>query len=295
MLTAPTTLKVLVSNPAPGGDSAATVDLAVANAAAITAVVNAASYAAGTITPPDIGTVSPGELVAIFGTSLGPATPAFMSITAGGFVDTVSASGVSVTVDGKPAPLVYVSETQISVQVPYEVSIGANKVVSVTNGANPPVTQSVTVGAAAPGLFTVDGSGTGGAAALNYGATSKQYTLNSSTNLAKIGDTVILYLTGEGIYDTLSPLLGGVSDTGFVIPTGLAVTPQVNPLPTVSIGGVDATPGVAYAGPIVGSIIGVLQINVVVPVGSTTGTQVPLSVTIGGNPTQAGVTLAIHP
>jgi uncharacterized protein (TIGR03437 family) len=52
---------------------------------------------------------------------------------------------------------------------------------------------------------------------------------------------------------------------------------------------------VAYAGPIVGSIMGVLQINVVVPVGSTTGTQVPVSVTIGGNQTQANITLAIHP
>jgi len=91
------------------------------------------------------------------------------------------------------------------------------------------------------------------------------------------------------------PLLGGVSDTGFVIPPGLAVTPQVNPLPTVSIGGVDASAGVAYAGPVVGSIIGVLQINVVVPVGSTTGTQVPVSVTIGAVQTQAGITLAIHP
>lgn len=294
MLTAPATLKVLVSNPAPRGDSA-TFNITVANTAAIGAVVNAASYASGTAAGSDTGTVSPGELVTIFGTNLAPTTPALMSITAGGFVDTVSASGVSVTVDGKPAPLIYVSETQISVQIPYEVAIGAGKVVSVTNGANPAVTATVTAAATAPGLFTADGSGTGQAAALNYGATTKLYTLNSSTNLANIGDTVILYLTGEGVYDTLSPLLGGVSDTGFVIPPGLATTPQVNPLPTVSIGGVDASAGEAYAGPVVGSIIGVLQINVVVPVGSTTGTQVPVSVTIGGNPTQAGITLAIHP
>ena len=293
MLTAPTTLKVLVSNPAPGGDSASTVDVIVANAATIGAVVNAASYASGPVTAPDIGTVSPGELVTIFGTSLGPKTPAPMSITAGGFVDTVSASGVAVTVDGTPAPIIYVSETQISIQVPYEAALGTKKVVSVTNGANPAVTATVTIAATAPGLFTADGSGSGGAAALNYGATTKLYTLNSANNLAKIGDTIILYLTGEGVYDSV-PLLGGSTDTGFVLPSGLASTPQVSPLPTVSIGGVDATPGVAYAGPIVGSIIGVLQINVVVPVGSTTGTQVPVSVSIGGNQSQAGTTLAIH-
>ncbi|HEX4593532.1 MAG TPA: IPT/TIG domain-containing protein [Bryobacteraceae bacterium] len=294
MLTAPTTLQVLVSNPAPGGDSVAMINVVVANAAVIAAVVNAASYATGTVTAPDLGTVSRGELVTIFGTNLGPTTPAPMSITVGGFVDTVSASGVSVTVDGTAAPLIYVSEKQISVQVPYEAAIGTGKVVSVTNGANPPVTATVTVGASAPGLFTADGSGAGGLAALNYNATTHLYTLNSSTNLAKIGDTVILYLTGEGVYDS-APLLGGASDTGFVIPPGLPSTPQLSPLPTVSIGGVDATPGVAYAGPIVGSIIGVIQINVVVPVGSTTGTQVPVTVTIGGHTTQAGTTLAIHP
>jgi uncharacterized protein (TIGR03437 family) len=294
MLTAPTTLRVLVSNPAPGGDSLATVDIVVANAAVIGAVVDAASYATGTVTAPDIGTVSRGELVTIFGSNLGPATPAPMSITAGGFVDTTSASGVSVTVDSRPAPLIYVSENQISIQIPYEAVIGPSNVVAVTNGSNPPVTATVTVAATAPGLFTADGSGTGQAAALNYSATTQLYTLNSSTNLAKIGDTVILYLTGEGVFDS-TPLLGGSSDTGFVIPPGLASTPQVNPLPTVMIGGVDASAGVAYAGPVVGSIIGVLQINVVVPVGSTTGTQVPVSVTIGGNRTQSGMTLAIHP
>ena len=294
MLTAPTTLKVMVTNPAPGGDSATSVDVAVANAATIAAVVNAASYATGTVTAPDIGTVSPGELVTIFGANLGPTTPAPMSITAGGFVDTVSASGVAVTVDGTPAPLIYVSDTQISIQIPYEAAIGARKVVSVTNGANPPVTASVTVAATGPGLFTADGSGVGQAAALTYNATTKQFTLNGTSNLAKIGDTVVLYLTGEGIYDS-APLLGGSSDTGFVIPSGLASTPQVSPLPTVSIGGVDATPGVAYAGPIVGSIIGVLQINVKIPTGSTTGVAVPVSVTIGANSTQTGTTLAMHP
>jgi uncharacterized protein (TIGR03437 family) len=294
LLTAPTTLKVLVSNPAPGGDSASTINVVVANTAAIGAVVNAASYTPGTAAGSDIGTVSPGELVTIFGTNLAPTTPELMSVTTG-FVDTTAANGVTVTVDGKPAPLIYISANQISIQIPYEVAIGAGKVVSVTNPPAAAVTATVTTAATAPGLFTADGSGMGQAAALNYGAATKLYTLNSATNLAAIGDTVILYLTGEGIYDTLSPLLGGVSDTGFVIPPGLSTTPQVNPLPTVSIGGVDASAGVAYAGPVVGSIIGVLQINVVVPVGSTTGTQVPVSVTIGGNSTQAGITLAIHP
>jgi uncharacterized protein (TIGR03437 family) len=44
-----------------------------------------------------------------------------------------------------------------------------------------------------------------------------------------------------------------------------------------------------------GSILGVLQINVVVPLGSSTGTAVPLTVTIGGVTAQSNVTLNVHP
>ncbi len=280
MLTAPQTLNVLVSNPAPGGDSA-TSPVAVANVPAIFGVVNAASYA--------VGTVSPGQLATIFGTNIGPTTPSPMTITAG-FVDT-TLSSVDVTVDGKAAPLVYVSQGQVTIQVPYEVSIGAAKAVVVTNGANPPANSTVTIAATAPGLFTADGSGFGGAAALNFNATTLLYTLNTGANPAKIGDTVILYLTGEGDYN-LAPI-SGTTNTGFVIPPTLSPLPQMSPLPTLTIGGVAAT--VAYAGPIIGSILGVLQMNVVVPVGSTTGAAVAVVVTIGGNATQLNATLGIHP
>lgn len=50
-----------------------------------------------------------------------------------------------------------------------------------------------------------------------------------------------------------------------------------------------------YAGPIPGSMLGLLQINAVVPAGATTGAAVPVVVSIGGNASPAGVTLAIHP
>ncbi len=63
----------------------------------------------------------------------------------------------------------------------------------------------------------------------------------------------------------------------------------------MKIGGVDASPGISYAGVVPGSLIGVLQINVVVPLGSATGATVPVLVTIGGVTTQANTTLNIHP
>jgi len=246
-------------------------------------IVDAASFA--------VGPVSPGQLVTIFGTNIGPVQPVPMSIS-NGYV-TTSLGGVSLTIDGQNAPLIYVSATQVSAQVPYEATTGANKQVSLTNGANPAASTTVTIAATAPGIFTADGSGSGQAAAVNFSAATSQYSLNSSSNPANIGDTVLLYLTGEGNYNA-TPLSGvpGASNTGYIIPSSLDPLPQLNPLPTVTIGGANAT--VSYAGPMIGSMLGLLQMNVMVPAGSTTGVAVPVVVTIGGNNTQAGVTLSIH-
>ncbi len=280
LLTAPGTLNVIASNPPPGGDSAATA-VAVANTPTIFGVVSAASY--------DSTAVSLGELATIFGSNVGPATPASMTVTSG-YVDT-TLSGVSVTVDGKDAPLIYVSLNQVTIQVPYEVGIGAGKAVVVTN-AGASANTTVTIAATAPGIFTADGSGSGAAAALNYNASTHVYTLNTTANPAKIGDTVLLYLTGEGDFNATPLESGGTTNTGYIIPDTLTPLPEVNPLPTVTIGG--AVAQVDYAGPIVGSMLGLLQMNVVVPAGSTTGSAVPVVVTIGGNTTQANITLAIH-
>lgn len=277
-LTTAGTLLLVVSNPAPGGDSGPAIFIVVA-VPTIQAIVSAASNSGST--------VSPGELITLYGANIGPAIPASMTSTATpGYVDT-TLSGVTVTIDGKLAPLLYVSQNQISLQVPYNVTVALARPVVVTNGASIAL-GTVDVAATAPGIFTLDGSGAGQAAALNYNATAGVYTLNQGNNPAKIGDTILLYLTGEGDYATAI-----IPRTGYLIPPTLSPLPQVNPLPTVTIGGAAAT--VQYAGPLVGSMLGLLQMNVVVPAGATTGTAVPVVVTAGGVSTQAGVTLSIHP
>jgi uncharacterized protein (TIGR03437 family) len=285
LLTVAGTLNVLVTNPAPGGNSVSTVPIVVGNTPTILGIVNAASFIAGP--------VSPGEIVTIFGSNIGPANPAPLSIV-NNFA-TTSLGNVSATVDGHAAAMVYVSLNQVSIQIPYEVSIGANKALIITNGS---VTASstVTTAATAPGIFTSNGTGVGQAAALNYDATAKVYSLNSATNLATVGEIVVLYLTGEGIYNT-PPLSGTASDDGYIVPLTLSPLPQLSPAPVVIIGGqpADVTEAAFFAGPIPGSMLGLLQINAVVPSGSTSGVAVPVSVTIGGNTSPAGVSLAIHP
>ena len=284
LLTVSTTLQILVSNPAPGGNSG-TLPVVVGNTPTILGILNAASFVSGP--------VSPGEIITIFGSNIGPAIPAQLSII-NGFA-TTTLSNVSVTVDGQSAAMVYVSTNQISIQVPYEVTIGANKAIVITNNGST-ASSTVTTAATAPGIFTSNGSGTGQAAALNYDSTTKLYTLNSATNLATIGSVVVLYLTGEGDYNT-PPLSGAASDDGYIVPLTLSPLPQVSPAPTVTIGGVaaDVTNAAFFAGPIPGSMLGLLQINAVVPTGATTGVAVPVTVTIGANTSPAGVTLAIHP
>jgi uncharacterized protein (TIGR03437 family) len=279
LLNTATTLNVIVANPAPGGDSTS-LPLAVGAGTAIQSVVSAASLQPGAI--------SPGELITLFGADIGPATPGILAdADSDGFVDTTLGT-VTATVDGQSAPLIYVSQNQITLQVPYEATIGPNMIVSIAKGAGSPVTTAVTIAATAPGIFSLDGSGIGPAAALNYNAATSLYTVNAGNNAAKLGDTVVLYITGEGDYATAI-----MPRTGLIFPSTITPIPQLTSFPVVTIGGASAT--VSYAGPSVGSILGLLQLNVVVPAGSTTGAAVPISVTIGGNTSPAGITLALKP
>ncbi|MDQ6678780.1 MAG: hypothetical protein M3Z09_15970, partial [Acidobacteriota bacterium] len=75
-------------------------------------VTNGASYAAGFI--------APGEIISIFGQGLGPAALTTFQLDATGRIATALAK-TTVTVDGHPAPLLYVSATQIGAIVPYSI------------------------------------------------------------------------------------------------------------------------------------------------------------------------------
>jgi uncharacterized protein (TIGR03437 family) len=268
------TLPVVVTNPAPGGDSTAS-NFTVSSTPVVQAVVSAASYGAGA--------VSPGELVTLFGYGIGPSASASMNVVSGYAATTLQ--GTTVDIDGKAAPIIYVSRDQITVQVPYNVTLGAAKTVAVTNGS---VVASGTAATASvgPGLFTLDGSGIGQAAALTFSQGSGSYAVNGASAAARAGDIVLLYMTGEGDYATsITPR------TGYIVPSSLNPLPQLTPTPTVTIGGAAAV--VQYAGPMVGGILGLLQINAVVPDTATKGAAVPVTVDIGGNTSQAGVTLVI--
>jgi len=243
--------------------------------AGIQTVVNAASLTSSTL--------APGELIAIFGNSIGPATPTPAMLDASGNVAT-SLAGVTVTFDGVAAPLLYAGPNQINAVVPFSVAGQSSTAISISGPRATPFTSSpfysvaAPVSTAAPAMFTVNSSGTGQGAILN-----SDLSANSANNPAKLESTVAIFATGGGL------LTAGVAD-GAVI---TASNPPLVAAPvSVTISGQPAT--VSYQGAAPGLVAGMLQINVQVPAGITPGPAVPLTLTVGGTPALNTVTIAVE-
>ncbi len=233
----------------------------------ISAVTNAASY--------DATGVSPGEIVAIYGQGLGPANGG-QAQPANGLWGT-SFNGVEVLFNGNPAPVYYVSATQLNAIVPYEVASQNSVNAVVVYQGNPSAAFPVTVAAAKPAIFTNDSSGQGQGAILNF----PDYSLNGPANPAPRGQYVFIYGTGEGV--TSPP---GVD--GRITGTPL---PNVSQSCSATIGGAAAT--VIYCGEAPGETAGLVQVNAQIPDSVTPGSAVPVTITIGGVTSRTGVTVAV--
>ena len=139
-------------------------------------------------------------------------------------------------------------------------------------------------------MFTVDASGTGQGAILNVNAAGTDYTVNSSSNAAAKGSTVVIYLTGYGITTCAdlpaSNCILNADETnliaGNVTPAGAI---------SVTIDGQTAT--VLGAAAPVGSVPGVLQVNVTVPSTAKAGNAVPVVVSVGSAKSQVRVTMCV--
>ena len=231
------------------------------------AVLNAASFLAGPVTP--------GMIVTIFGNGIGPATLTGLRLTPAGLVDTLLAE-TRVFFDGVAAPLIYVSDKQVSVVAPYTISGKSRTQIQIEYRGFRSRLVDLPVAETAPAVFTADSSGRGQAAALN-----QDFTVNSAANPASKDSILILFVTGEGQTD----------------PAGMDGKPAGDVLPkprasvSVLVGGVAAE--VLYAGAAPGFVAGVMQLNVRIPEGVEPG-DVPAIVIIGGVASQAGVTIAVQ-
>jgi len=156
-----------------------------AAAPTIAGVTNGASFS---------GDVSPGSLASIFGANLASSTDSAARVPL-----QPSLGGVSVIVNGRPAPLIFVSPGQINFQVPYETPAGQASVVVTTPGT-PSSGFSFTVSPSAPGVFL------SGSHAI---AQNQDGTLNDSSHAASPGATLVVYLTGQGPLD--NPVASGAA------------------------------------------------------------------------------------
>ena len=233
----------------------------------IGSITNAASFAPGP--------VAPGEFVTIFGTSIGPTTPANLQLTPSGTVDTIL-GGTQVFFDNIAAPVIYSSATQVSVIVPYEVARKVSTALKVEFQGIASLTQTVRVIDSSPGIFVANASGQG--AILNQDGSP-----NSVQNGAAAGSVVSIYATGEGETDPL-----GVD--GVINANSLPLPKPTLPV-TVEING--ETAEVTYAGGAPGEVAGMLQVNVRIPADVPSGASVPVTITVGAATSQAGVTVAI--
>ncbi|MGP0070917.1 MAG: hypothetical protein ACLPWF_03150 [Bryobacteraceae bacterium] len=232
-------------------------------------VVNGATFQSGP--------VAPGEIVSLFGSAIGPPTPAPLTLTNPRLVAN-SLEGLQVFFDGVPAPLLYGSAGQVNAVVPYSVA-GKNATVvqlEYLGVMSNPVTMQVA--ATAPGVFSITGSGQGQGAILN----AHDGTVNSAFNPAARGDWVSIFATGGG-------LTAPASVDGFV-----ASAPLPAPIAGVSVSMGGLTCQIDFVGAAPGLVSGVLQINAQVPAGLAPGSAVPVQIQIGSVISSAAVTVAIR-
>ena len=232
----------------------------------ITAVANGASFQAG---------FASATWVSIFGTNLSQTTRTWQdSDFVNGLLPT-SLSGVSVTINGLPAYVEYISPTQVNVLAPDDAAVGAVQV-QVTTAQGKSNSFTAQKQQFAPGFFTIGGNYVAAQHA-DYSYVGKPGLLaGATTQPAKPGETILIYGTGFG--PTNPPLPSAQLVT---TPAVLANSVQF------TIGGVAAP--VDYAG-LVGA--GLYQFNVTVP--NVPGGDAAVVAKIGGVQTQTGVLITVQ-
>jgi len=224
---------------------------------------------AGVITPPAVlpptpltvvntaslssGPVSPGELVTIFGSGMGPQAGVAALIDPANLLPTQLA-GVQVLFDDVPAPLFYAQAGQIDAQVPYGVAGQTSTNIEVIYQNVPINTASVPVAPSAPGVFPA--------------AVNQDGSLNSAANPAFAGSYLTIFATGSG-------LTGGANISGQA-----AGSPYAQPQLPVSaaVSGIPAQ--IVWAGSAPG-LVGLLQVNLIVPGPYLPSGAAPLQLTVG--------------
>jgi uncharacterized protein (TIGR03437 family) len=214
-----------------------------------------------------------GLLVSIFGTGLADGSAQFTNVPL-----PQQLGSTSVVLSGTVLPLLYVSNTQVNVAIPYNVPINTSQQLVILRGNAVSVPVSLAVFASEPSILSASGTGSGQGLIFNAVTGAEA---NTSTP-ATAGDYLVIYALGLG---AVTPALA-VEDGAPASTYEYAVGPA-----TVTIGGVPAT--VLFAG-LTPGFVGLYQVNVTVPGGVAPGNQVPVTVSVAGKSGAGNVTIAVH-
>ena len=209
-----------------------------------------------------------GEIVSLFGEGIGPTEPIVgvpepqyppgpgsIESYPTGFQYPVTLGATSVTFDGVPAPLLYVSSGQINTVVPFAAKNTTH--ICVAYFFNAPSCMDAAITTAAPGIFTLPATpGTFAFAA----AVNQDGTINSATNPAPRGSIVTIFATGLG---PLSSMPADGTLVGLPLLTQ-SLTMAVS-FASTQVHGFPASATIAWAGQAPDEIAGLSQINLVVP------------------------------
>ena len=213
--------------------------------------------------------VAPGQIVSIFGENFTAASSA--NATTIPLPTQLSPQNTSVTACGKSLPLYSVFPGQINAQIPLECPT-SGVITATVSAAGYTNSAAFSAAPAAPGIFTVNASGSGDGVILHA-----DNTLVTASNPAIAGETVVIYCTGLG---PTSPSFATGTAANLANNTTLPVT--------VTMGGKSAT--VMYSG-LTQSLVGLYQVNAVVPAGLTGSQEVIIKVN-GTAASRSGVTMA---
>jgi uncharacterized protein (TIGR03437 family) len=282
-----------------GGQSSNSVTLTLFG---ISALVNGASFI-------NTGTAAPEEMISLFANGLGSAN----QLT--GVFPSSTAKGVSVTINGVPAPIFALAATgsQINLIVPSETPTTGTVQVQLTTPAGASLDFPLIMNAAVPGMFlisdpanpsaqiaTVQFANTVWLVLPTSAATALQLPQNCTASMANPlsycgqpaapGDYLVLYVTGLGEVTPNGDPSGTPLATGVIAPVSGSPLYETTAAPTVKIGGVAVK--VLFAG-IAPGTAGEYQIDFQVPTGVPEGDAVPITVSMPGSNT-ATATLAVH-
>jgi len=210
------------------------------------------SLSQGGVTGIDYSSPSPGSLFTAYGTNL--AVDALTPATRLPLPE--SLGGVSLRVNGRPVPLLAVTPWQVNGQLPPDLGEGpVTFQLRFFDGAMP-APAAAELKAVAPAIFSGLSGGACQAAVLHGGASK----LVDAANPAEAGETIEIYGTGLGPVIPFVP--AGIPSPGFPLAQSFR--------PEVLIGGRPAA--VRFAG-LAPGMIGVYQVNAVVPPGLRPGRQ----------------------